>query len=179
MCVSVITYILALDLELILFAPVPKHNLILQTSLLNSLLEIFKWAQEYVVVIEVDRKCYIRLNKLDKLQTLHCVHGYHQKRHSRSRNRSPTQMHKHQVNLLILIPLWNLVEFIDHECITRDVDSVAGLETRGGGFGGGGVITELKHPAIDWRYSAENVVYGAQHAWLYVLSWHGGDFDRW
>lgn len=117
-----------LDTKLIPIPPIQIHNLTVQPSLVNRFLEILQRAEKDIIVVVMDGDRDIRLDKLQQLQALLRIHRHHQQRYVRRRDRRPAEMDQHQIDVLTLVPLRDLLQLVDHERVPGDVDAVAVCE---------------------------------------------------
>jgi hypothetical protein len=81
----------------------------------------------------------IRIDELDQLHAHGRIHGHHQQRDARRRDRRAAEVNEHEVDGLPAVAARDLGEFGHEEGVPGDVDAVGGKGGLGGGWVGGDV----------------------------------------
>ena len=71
----------------------------------------------------MDRNGQIRVDHSNKLDALLCVHSHHQHWKFWRWDCGAAQVDQHEIDVLTLVALRDLLELVDHESVARDVDS--------------------------------------------------------
>jgi hypothetical protein len=81
----------------------------------------------------------IRIDELDQLHAHRRIHGHHQQRDARRRDRRAAEVNEHEVDGLPAVAARDLGEFGHEEGVPGDVDAVGGKGGVRGGLGWGGM----------------------------------------
>ena len=94
----------------------------------------------------MDRNRQIRPDQPHQLDALRRVHGDHEQRHARTRDRGAAQVDEHEVD--VRVALGDRGQLGHEEGVAGDVDAVTRSEVVGGGAA---TVAELEHPAVCGR----------------------------